>query len=167
MSVSGRARGNWPEPVGRGADYPGKHTWSQAVGYFRDTSVALGLPAAAGLTRYVRASMQDVLRRDCVRTAVGKGLPHRLVIWKHALKNALVPVVTVLGLELRTLLGGAVAVEAVFALPGLGTMSVRAVNQGDYRIVQGVILLAIVVVVVINITIHASYAYLNPKVRIT
>jgi peptide/nickel transport system permease protein len=129
-------------------------------------SLALGLPAAAGLARYVRASMNDVLRRDYIRTAVGKGLPGRLVIWKHALKNALAPVVTVLGLEVRTLLGGAVAIEAVFALPGLGTLSVRAVNQGDYPIIQGVVLLAVAVVVAINIVVDGSYAYLNPKVRV-
>src|SRR5690606_8958729 len=82
-------------------------------------SVALAVPAAAALTRFVRASMSEVLARDYIRTASGKGLPRATVIWKHALKNALVPAATVIGLEIRVLLGGSVAVEAVFALPGL------------------------------------------------
>src|SRR4029079_1368148 len=95
-------------------------------------SIALAIPAGAALTRFVRASMMEVLQRDYIRTAIGKGLPRSKVVWKHALKNALVPVVTVLGLEIRLLLGGSVAVEAVFALPGIGTLAIKSILEGDY-----------------------------------
>ena len=127
--------------------------------------VALAIPAGAALARYTAASVGDVLQRDYVRTAIGKGMSKRSVLLKHTLKNALIPVVTVFGLELRTLLGGSVAVEAVFALPGIGTLTVTAVLNGDYPIILGVALFALLAVTVINLLVDASYAYLNPKVR--
>ena len=129
-------------------------------------SIALTIPAAGGLLRFMRSSMMDVLQRDFVRTAIGKGLPRRLVIWKHALKNALIPVVTVLGLEVRVLLGGSVAVEAVFALPGMGTLAVNSILQGDYPILLGTVMVAVAIVVLINMLVDLSYALLNPKVRV-
>lgn len=129
-------------------------------------AVALTIPATGGLLRFVRASMMEVLQLDYVRTAIGKGLPSRLVIWKHALKNALIPVVTVLGLEVRVLLGGAVAVEAVFALPGMGTLAVNSITQGDYPILLGTVMVSVLIVVLVNMAVDLSYALLNPKVRV-
>ena len=103
-------------------------------------SVALGFSAAAIIARLVRSSLVDVLVRDYVRTARAKGLRERVVILRHALKNALIPVVTVLGLQFGTLLGGAVVVETVFARPGIGQLVVKAILEKDFPIVQGVVL---------------------------
>ena len=128
-------------------------------------SVALAVPAAAALTRFVRASMSEVLARDYIRTASGKGLPRATVIWKHALKNALVPAATVIGLEIRVLLGGSVAVEAVFALPGLGSLIINTIRQGDYPVLLGTVIITVLMVVVINMLVDISYAYLNPRIR--
>jgi peptide/nickel transport system permease protein len=130
-------------------------------------SAALAVPASAVLTRYVRGSFVEVLNREFVQAAIGKGLPQRAVIGKHVLKNAMAPVVTVFGLELRTLLGGAVAVEAVFNMPGLGRLTIDSVYAGDYPVIEGVVLLAAVVVLAINLLVDLSYTYLNPKVRVT
>jgi peptide/nickel transport system permease protein len=129
-------------------------------------SAALAIPAAAALARFARAAMLEVLQRDYVRTAIGKGLPRSTVIWKHALKNALVPVVTVLGLEIRILLGGSVAVEAVFALPGLGSLALKSILEGDYPMLLGIVMIAVTVVVVVNMLVDMSYALLNPKIRV-
>ena len=129
-------------------------------------SIALAIPAGAALTRFVRASMMEVLQRDYIRTAIGKGLPRSKVVWKHALKNALVPVVTVLGLEIRLLLGGSVAVEAVFALPGIGTLAIKSILEGDYPMLLGIVMLAVCVVVLVNLLVDSSYTYLNPKIRV-
>jgi peptide/nickel transport system permease protein len=130
-------------------------------------STALAVPASAVLTRYVRGSFIEVLNREFVQAAFAKGLPLRAVIGKHVLKNAVAPVVTVFGLELRTLLGGAVAVEAVFNMPGLGRLTIDSVYAGDYPVIEGVVLLAAVVVLCINLLVDLSYTYLNPKVRVS
>jgi peptide/nickel transport system permease protein len=128
-------------------------------------SAALAIPAAAALIRFVRTSMLEVLRRDYIRTARGKGLPPWKVVWKHSLKNALIPAVTVIGLEIRILLGGSVAVEAVFALPGMGTLAVNAILQGDYPILLGTVIVTVLIVVVVNMLVDVSYAFLNPRIR--
>jgi peptide/nickel transport system permease protein len=127
--------------------------------------IALGIPAGAALARYTAAALSDVLQRDYVRTAVGKGLPTRSVVLKHSLKNAMIPVVTAFGLELRLLLGGSVAVEAVFAAPGIGSLAVSSVQYGDYPVIEGIALFALLAVTLINMAVDASYAYLNPRVR--
>jgi peptide/nickel transport system permease protein len=128
-------------------------------------AIALGFSAAAILARLVRSSLVDVLNRDYVRTARAKGLRERLVILRHALKNALIPVVTVLGLQFGNLLGGAVVIETVFARPGVGQVAVRAILEKDFPIVQGIVLFTAVAYVVANFLVDVSYAWLDPRVR--
>jgi peptide/nickel transport system permease protein len=128
---------------------------------------ALGLHGSAGLIRHVRAATLAILQRDYIRTATGKGLPRRTVLGKHAFKNALVPIATVLGYEFQSLLTGAVVIESVFALPGLGTLLVSSVIRGDYPTLVGCVLFALVVLMTINLVVDLIYAYANPKVRFT
>ncbi|TDD84171.1 ABC transporter permease [Actinomadura darangshiensis] len=128
-------------------------------------SVALGVAAAAEIARFLRASMLDVLDQDYIRTARAKGIGVRGVVGKHAMKNAFAPVLTVLGLQVRILLGGTVVIEQIFNLPGLGSLTVKAVFDRDYPIIQGVAISAALVVVVANILVDVAYGYLNPKLR--
>jgi ABC-type dipeptide/oligopeptide/nickel transport system permease component len=128
-------------------------------------SVALGLSAAAIIARLVRSSLVDVLVRDYVRTARAKGLRERTVVLRHALKNALIPVVTVLGLQFGTLLGGAVVVETVFARPGIGQLVVKAILEKDFPIVQGVVLFTATAYVIANFLVDVSYSWLDPRIR--
>lgn len=130
-------------------------------------SIALGAAVAAELARHLRASLRDVLERDYIRTARSRGLSGLKVVGKHGLKNAAIPVVTVLGLQLRTLVGGSVTVEAVFGLPGPGTLMIRAVFGRDYPMIMGVVLVTVVMVLFINLLVDISYGYFNPKVRST
>jgi ABC-type dipeptide/oligopeptide/nickel transport system permease component len=129
-------------------------------------SVALGFSAAAILARLVRSSLVEVLNRDYIRTARSKGLIERAVILRHAMKNALIPVVTVLGLQFGNLLGGTVVVETVFARPGIGQVIVRAILEKDFPIVQGVVLFSAVAYVMANLLVDISYAWLDPRVRL-
>jgi peptide/nickel transport system permease protein len=128
-------------------------------------AVALGLSRAAVVARLTRSSMLEVLRQDYVRTARSKGLPERAVIHHHALRNALVPVVTVIGLQFGFLLGGAVIAEAVFAWPGVGRLAVDSILARDYPVVQGCVLLVASVFVVLNLVVDLLYGYLNPRIR--
>lgn len=127
--------------------------------------VALGVGVAAELTRHVRASMRDVLQRDYIQTARAKGLSTASVIGKHALKNAALPVVTVLGLQVRRLLAGTVIVEQIFAINGIGTLVVRAVFNRDLPTLLGVALVTAVIVLLVNLLVDLSYGFLDPKVR--
>lgn len=127
--------------------------------------VALGVAVAAELARHLRAALRDILTQDYIRTAYAKGLPGRLSLGKHALKNAAIPVVTVLGLQVRTLLGGTVVIEQVFNLPGLGSLVVHAVFNNDYPIVQGVAMVSVLIVLAVNWMVDLSYGYFNPRVR--
>ena len=128
-------------------------------------SLALGGAFAAELARHVRASLLDVLDQDYVRTAWAKGLPGRVVVLKHALRNALLPVVTVLGVQARQVLGGSIVIEQVFALPGVGALLIRSVLQRDFPMIQGVMILTVVVVILANLLVDISYGYVNPRVR--
>ena len=128
-------------------------------------SVALGLGVAAELTRQVRGAMRDVLQRDYIQTARAKGLSTLSVIFKHGLKNAAIPVVTVLGLQIRRLLGGTVIVEQIFAINGVGSLAVRAVFTRDLPVLLGVALVSAVIVLIVNLIVDMSYGYLDPKVR--
>ncbi len=128
-------------------------------------ALALGLAPAAVLARLTRSSMLEVLRDDYVRTARAKGLRERAVVIGHALRNALLPVVTVLGLQFAALLGGAVFIEAVFARPGLGRYAVAAVAARDYPVVQGTVLFLALVYVAVNLLIDLLYAALDPRIR--
>ena len=128
-------------------------------------AVSLGLFGAGVLARQTRSGMLEVLNQDFVRTARAKGLPERLVVVKHALKNALIPVVTVLGDQFGRLLGGAILTETVFAWPGMGRYLIESISQRDYPAVQGAILIFAAAVVIINLLVDLSYGMLDPRVR--
>ena len=117
------------------------------------------------LARLTRASMLEVMRQDYVRTAEAKGLQPRVVIVRHALKNALLPIVTVVGLQLGGLLGGALLTETIFSWPGMGLWTYRAILSRDYPIVQGAVLVSATIYVVVNLVVDISYAYLDPRIR--
>jgi peptide/nickel transport system permease protein len=128
-------------------------------------AITLGLALAAVITRTLRSSMLEALSEDYIRTARAKGLSDGAVIRRHALKNALIPVVTVLGLQLGTLIGGAVITEYVFALPGVGRLVVDAVFARDYPLVQGVVLLIAVGFIVSNLAVDLLYGWIDPRIR--
>jgi peptide/nickel transport system permease protein len=129
-------------------------------------AVTLGLALAAVITRTLRSSLLEALAEDYVRTARAKGLSEWAVIRSHVLKNALIPVVTVLGLQLGTLIGGAVITEYVFALPGVGRLVVDAVFARDYPLVQGVVLLIALGFIVSNLLVDLLYGYIDPRIRL-
>lgn len=130
-------------------------------------ATALALAPAAVVARQTRASLSTVMQEDFVRTARAKGMLPRTVVGKHALKNAAIPVVTAFGNEGNRLIGGTVVIEQLFALPGLGQLAAQAVFSRDFPIVQGAVLTAAVMVLLINIAVDVSYGYFNPKVRAT
>ena len=129
-------------------------------------ALTLGLPEAAVVARMVRASMLDVLNKDYIITARAKGLPERMVILKHALRNALIPVVTFVGLQMAYLLGGATIVETMFARQGIGRLAVQSIFSRDYPMVQGVVLVTATIYVLINTLTDITYVWLNPKIRL-
>ena len=156
-----------------------KLNWLPALGYtsfgqspvewFKDLLlpwVALGLGGAAVVARQVRGALIDTLDQDYMRTAVAKGLGPRAVIGKHALKNALSPVVTVIGIQFGYLLGGTLIIEQIFSLPGIGTYILQAINDKDIPEIQGVVLVVATAFVLINLVVDVIYGYLNPKVRL-
>jgi peptide/nickel transport system permease protein len=130
-------------------------------------ALALGLGRAALLTRLLRASMLEVVRTEYVTTARAKGLGERSIVFKHALKNALIPTVTVMGLQVGFLIGGAIVVETLFAMPGLGTFGIDAIIARDYQQVQGFALLTAIAFVVINLVVDLTYTFLDPRIRYT
>jgi peptide/nickel transport system permease protein len=128
-------------------------------------AVALGIGRAALLTRLLRASMLEVIRTEYVTTARAKGLAERPVVFKHALKNALIPTVTVMGLQVGFLIGGAIVVETLFAMPGLGTFGIDAIIARDYQQVQGFALITAFAFVAINFLVDLTYTFLDPRIR--
>jgi peptide/nickel transport system permease protein len=128
-------------------------------------AITLGLPLAAITMRLTRSQMLEVLRQDFIRTAWAKGLKERAVIMRHALKNAMIPVVTLLGNQLGFLLGGTVVTEQLFSLPGVGRMTRDAIFQRDYPLIQANVLLLAVVFLVINLLVDLLYARLDPRIR--
>ncbi|MEK8049063.1 ABC transporter permease [Ideonella sp. DXS22W] len=152
--------------------------WSPEVNYVRFSDAPwqnlkqMALPAlvlGAGLSaitmRLMRTMMLEVLRQDYIRTAWAKGLPERLVVVRHALRNALVPVITLVGLQVPLLIGGAVIIEQIFVIPGMGLLLLEAVNQRDYPVITGVFLVVGCGVMAINLLVDLSYGLLDPKVR--
>jgi len=127
--------------------------------------LALGLSASAAIARQTRSGLASVLQQDYIRTALAKGASPRRVVLKHGLKNAFIPVVTVLAFQVTALLGGALVVEQVLALPGLGSLAVISVQRSDVTMVQGIIMFTAVVVVGVNLATDLLYGWLNPKVR--
>jgi len=187
--VSGVRRGQWQDQVGMvlavsGISFPAfwlglllisvfsvRLGWLPTGGYgtwqhFVLPSFTLGVAVAAVLARFTRSAFVEVAGEDYVRTARAKGLPERLVVWKHALRNALLPVITMTGLQFGFLLGGAVVVETVFAWPGLGRLLVDSVSYRDYPVMQAEILLFSLEFILINLAVDVLYAVVNPEIRL-
>jgi ABC-type dipeptide/oligopeptide/nickel transport system permease component len=129
-------------------------------------AVTLGMFSMARTARMMRSSMLEVLGQEYMKTARAKGLSPRMVILKHALKNALIPVVTIVGMELGTLLGGAVITETIFAWPGVGRLAVQAIYNRDYPVVQAAVFLLASIFVLVNLVVDILYTYLDPRVKL-
>ena len=128
-------------------------------------AILLGLSMSAVTMRMTRTMMLEVLRQDYIRTARAKGLSENIVVFRHALRNCLIPVVTLIGLQAPLLIGGAVILEQIFVVPGMGLMLLEAVFQRDYPIVTGVFLVVGLVILLINLLVDLTYGFLDPKVR--
>jgi peptide/nickel transport system permease protein len=129
-------------------------------------AVTLGLFTTARITRLTRSGMLEVLSQDYIRTARAKGVSDPPVVWKHALKNAAIPIVTIVGIELGTLLGGSVITETIFAWPGVGRLSVQAIANRDYPVVQAAVFLLATTFVIVNLMVDVVYTYLDPRIRL-
>jgi peptide/nickel transport system permease protein len=129
-------------------------------------ALTLGLPEAAIVARMVRASMLDVLGKEYVTVARAKGLPEHRVVLSHALRNAMIPIITFVGLQMAYLLGGSAIVETMFARQGIGRLAVQAISNRDYPMIQGVVLVVAVIYIVINTFTDFAYTFLNPKIRL-
>jgi ABC-type dipeptide/oligopeptide/nickel transport system permease component len=130
-------------------------------------AVTLGLFTTARITRLTRSGMLEVLGQDYIRTARAKGVGGRPIVWKHALKNAAIPIVTIVGIELGTLLGGSVITETIFAWPGVGRLSVQAIYNRDYPVVQAAVFTLASTFVLVNLVVDVLYTYLDPRIRLT
>ena len=139
----------------------GAETWK----HYLLPSLTLGAAVAAVMARFTRASFVEVIQEDYVRTARAKGLSEVMVVFKHTLRNALIPVVTMMGLQFGFLLGGSIVVETVFNWPGLGRLLVDAVNQRDYPVIQGLVLLFSTEFILINLLVDVLYGAINPSIR--
>ncbi len=128
-------------------------------------AITLGLFTTARITRLTRSGMLEVLGQDYIRTARAKGMGEPPVVWKHALKNAAIPIVTIVGIELGTLLGGSVITETIFAWPGVGRLSVQAIFNRDYPVVQSAVFLLASTFVIVNFLVDVVYTYLDPRIR--
>ncbi|MEM7520320.1 MAG: ABC transporter permease [Pseudomonadota bacterium] len=128
-------------------------------------AVALALPQASILARVMRSSLLDTLSEDYIRTARAKGLTHRQVMWRHALRNAMIPVLTIIGLQFSFLMAGAIIIENVFFLPGLGRLVFQAISQRDLIMVESVVMLLVFAVIVVNFFVDVAYAWVDPRLR--
>ncbi len=143
--------------------------WKDPIGGLTNVvmpALALALHASSVTARFVASSLSDVMDSDYIRTARAKGAPERTVLLRHATRNAMLPTVTVVGLQLGAFLGGAIVVEVVFTYPGLGRLLYTAIGSRDYALVQGVILFILVVFLVLNLLVDLLYAYLDPRIRL-
>ena len=134
-------------------------------GQFVLPAVILGIASSAAIMRLTRGMLLEVLRQDYVRTAWAKGLAERIIVLKHSLKNAVIPVITVLGIQIAQIIGGTVIIETIFGFPGMGRFLFDAIIQRDYPVIQGVNLVVVTVIVLINLTVDALYATLDPRIR--
>jgi peptide/nickel transport system permease protein len=143
--------------------------WSEGPGahlyYFLTPAILLGVSLAGGVMRLTRTMMLEVLRQDYIRTAWAKGLRERGVITRHALKNAFIPVITIIGLQVGTAISGTIILETIFNMPGMGRFFVGAILQRDYPSVQGVVLVLATVVVFVNLLVDLTYGWLDPRIR--
>jgi peptide/nickel transport system permease protein len=128
-------------------------------------AVTVGVVSGSVLTRFVRSSMLEALSQDYTRTARSKGLAERVIVSRHVLKNALIPVVTIAGLQLASLLGGVIIVEVVFSWPGLGQLALLAVQRRDYPVLQGAVLVMAITFLLINLVVDLMYAWLDPRIK--
>jgi peptide/nickel transport system permease protein len=128
-------------------------------------AVILGIASAASIMRLTRGLLLEVLRQDYVRTAWAKGVGERAIVLKHALKNAIIPVVTVLGLQVAQIAGGSVIIEQVFSLPGMGQLLVESIFQRDYPVIQGINLIIVTIIVITNLGVDLLYAVVDPRIR--
>lgn len=128
-------------------------------------ALALGMYSMAIITRMTRSSMLETMNQDYVRTARAKGVSEHKVVTHHALRNAMIPVTTVIGLQLGSLLGGAVLTETVFSWPGIGNYTVQCILKSDFPVVQGVVLLIACIFVLINLIVDVLYAFLDPRIK--
>ena len=152
----------WIPPLGYVS--PWESPWKNIQQFLLPAAV-LGLRLSAATMRMTRSTLLEVLRDDYVRTAWAKGLSERMIIYKHALKNALIPVVTIVGGQLGTLLAGTVIVETIFALPGMGRLTVEAILFRDYPVVQTNVMLVAGTLVTLNLLVDLTYAWLDPRIR--
>ncbi len=153
---------NWMPPLGYTSAW--ESPWRNIQQFILPAAV-LGLRLSAATMRMTRSTLLEVLREDYVRTALAKGLGQRLIIYKHALKNALIPVVTIVGGQLGTLLAGTVIVETIFALPGMGRLTVEAILFRDYPVLQTNVMLVAATLVTLNLLVDLTYAWLDPRIR--
>jgi peptide/nickel transport system permease protein len=142
-------------------DDPGESLWKLTL-----PSLTLGTFFSGLVARIMRSSLLEVLDQDFIKAARARGVRQAALVYKHALYNALIPVVTVIGLQFGTLLGGAVLTETVFTIPGMGRLTVAAILNREYQVVQGAVLLGVVFVVGVNLIVDLTYAFLNPKIRV-
>lgn len=148
-----------------------KLNWLPATGFYGPIywvlpAITVGLPASAGIIRMTRSSMLEVVRQDYIRTARAKGQTERKIIYGHALENAMIPVITVVGITFGQSLGGQIVTEQVFAVPGLGKLMVEAINARNYPVVEGGVLLIAFAYCVINLLVDILYAYLDPRIKL-
>ncbi len=153
---------HWIPPIGYVSFW--ESPWRNLQQFLLPAAV-LGFRLSAATMRMTRSTVLEVLREDYVRTAWAKGLEGRIVVYKHALKNALIPVVTIVGGQMATLLAGAVVVETIFALPGMGRLTVEAILFRDYPVVQTNVMLVAATLVTLNVLVDLSYAWLDPRIR--
>lgn len=153
---------HWSAPVGYESFFDDPWTNLQQVGR---PAIVLGVGMAAFVMRLMRSSLLEVLRQDYMRTARAKGLRGRSVVLRHGVKNSLIPVLTVLGLQFSLLLGGTVIMEQIFSLPGLGRLTLDAILTRDYPLIQGTVLFFSVVFILMNLLVDLAYGYLDPRVR--
>lgn len=145
------------------------------IGFFEDPlrnlqililpSLVLGTGMAGAVMRMTRSSVLEILRQDFIRTIRAKGARERVIIFDHALRNAMIPILTIIGMQVGTLLGGAVIIEQIFSLPGLGQLVLTAITQRDFTVVQGSVLFIAFVFVMINLLVDVLYSYLDPRIN--
>ncbi len=161
---------NWPASGMMSIDYdylsPGARVGDR-LRHLAMPAIALGIGSAAGVARYMRGSMLEVIHQDFIRTARAKGLNDVVVLTRHNLKNAAIPIITIMGLQFGTLLGGAVVTETIFAWPGLGQWMLNAIRFRDYAVLQNGILFFALLILLVNLIVDISYAFFNPRIRYT
>lgn len=145
--------------------FPGWDNPGQAVKSLTLPAIALALPQAAILARVMRSSLLDMLGEDFIRTARAKGLTRRQALWRHAVRNALIPVLTIIGLQFSFLLAGGIIIEQVFFLPGLGRLIFQSISARDLIVVESVVMLLVFAVIVVNFTVDLAYAAVDPRLR--